>query len=182
MEGSPIQELAAIEINRKTFEIEDVFHAFAFTKEDDSFARKHVHGLSKNYLKQEGFCSETSLLAKFRKWLVHKPNVRIFCNDAQKESKILGIKLNEFKLLPWVERRNAVSHKVANRFKKLSIPILGRKCTPSAHACFVSAPFCANPLNFLAKTEHHYHCALYDVLELFYESIMLDEKSESLPW
>ena len=69
MEGSPAQEVAALEINRWTNEIVDVFHAFAFTEEDDSFARKHIHGLNKSYLKAKGFPNEASLLAILKIWL-----------------------------------------------------------------------------------------------------------------
>ena len=45
MEGSPIQELAALEIDRNTNEIVDVFHAYAYTEDEDKLTRKYIHGL-----------------------------------------------------------------------------------------------------------------------------------------
>ena len=171
IEGTPAQELAAIEINRGTNEIVDVFHAFAFTDEDDSFARKHIHGLNEDYLKAEGFPDEASLLTVFRMWMHNKPHASVFSNGAHKESKVLAMEVKELKLLPWAERRHAASHQIAIRFKELCIPILGRKCSPSAS--FVSAAACSNPLSFVAKARHGHHCALYDAIELYYEYLML---------
>ena len=59
-EGSPIQELAAIEVNRRTYAIMDVFHGFALTDEPDAFARDHIHGLNKDYIKTQALPSEVT--------------------------------------------------------------------------------------------------------------------------
>ena len=48
MEGSPIQELAALEVNRNTNAIMDVFLGHAYTDEPDNFSRRHIHGLNKD--------------------------------------------------------------------------------------------------------------------------------------
>ena len=173
-EGTPLQELAAIEVNRKTNAIIDVFHAFAETDSDDSFARRHIHGLNKRYLKKSGFPSEACLISVFKLWLAQKGDLQIFCNDAQKEQKSLGLKIGELKLLPWAERRHCASHVMALRYKELSIPILKESCTPAAHSDFVSAiTSSSNHDTNIAKARHGYHCALYDVLELYFESLML---------
>ena len=173
IEGTPAQELAAIEINRWTHEIVDVFHAFAFTEEEDEFARRHIHGLNKIYLKSKGFPDEATLLAAFKKWMERKSHENVFSNGAYKESKVLGIEVKEFKLLPWADRRHTASHKIAISFKEHCIPILGRKCIPTAHASFVTASASNNLFTNIAKARHGHHCALYDVIELYYECISL---------
>lgn len=38
MEGLPVEELEAIDVNSVTKEIMDVFHGFAYTEEADNFA------------------------------------------------------------------------------------------------------------------------------------------------
>jgi hypothetical protein len=172
-EGTPLQELAAIEVNRKTNTIIDVFHAFAETDSDDSFARRHIHGINKSYLKKSGFPSEGCLISVFKLWRYQKGNPPIFCNDAQKEKKLLAIEIGELKLLPWAERQHCASHVMALRYKELSIPILKESCTPAVHSDFVSATISSNHETNIAKARHGYHCALYDVMELYFESLML---------
>ena len=173
-EGTTIQELAAVEINLETKMIMDVFHVYAYTAEEDNFARKHIHGLNLEYIKNHEsiHCCESALILEFKRWLQQKENIMIFCNDAEKERKVLGLEMYDFKLLPWAERTHCVSHQIAIRFKKLSIPVLGQSCSNLAHSCFVSAPACRNVLIEEAKHCHGYHCALYDVLEMYYELVM----------
>lgn len=173
IEGSPAQELAAIEVNCDTYEIMDVYHGFAFTEEEDSFARQHIHGLNRSYLKEKGLPNEACLISMFKAWLNRKPCVNIYCNDNQKESKVLNLKTHNYQLLPWAERCDTPSHRIAIRFKELCIPILGQKCVASAHCDFISACYSRNTKASAAKTRHGYHCALYDVLELYYEILML---------
>ena len=173
MEGTPIQEVAALEVNRRTNGIVDVFLAYAHTDEPDTFACKHIHGLNKAYLKEVGFPSEDSLLTIFKLWLSRKPYVALFANDSRKESISLGLVVKNFNLPPWADRRHSVSHKFALRHKELSIPILNRYCPPIAHNSFVNAPSSPNAFSSIAKARHGYHCALYDCQELYFESIML---------
>ena len=173
MEGSPIQELAALEVNRNTNAIMDVFLGHAYTDEPDNFSRMHIHGLNKDYLKEFGFPSENSLLAVFKIWLSRKFYVAIFANDSRKESQVLGLKVNDFNLAPWADRRHHASHQLALRYKELSIPILNRFCPPIAHSSFVSAPSSPNAFSSIAKARHGYHCALYDCKELYFESLLL---------
>lgn len=171
-----MQELAALEVDTN-YVIKDVFHAFADTDEDDSFARDHIHGLNKRMLEEKGHPNEASLVEAFKDWLHRKgiPEVNIFANDCTKEKKVL--KLNNvfnFQLMPWAERRDLSSHEIALRFKELCIPVLGHKCSASSHNNFRSARCSSpNPLSAIAKARHGHHCALYDALELYYESIRL---------
>ena len=173
-EGTPTQELAAIEVDLNSKAIVDVFHDFAYTAEEDDFARSHIHGLNFDYIKKHEslLCCEIALIHEFKKWMMDKPNTTIYCNGAAKERRILNNKIVDFKLLPWVERTFCMSHRIANRFKELSIPVLGQHCNPLAHACFVSSMSHRNPLIAEAKARHGYHCALYDVIELYFELIL----------
>ena len=173
MEGTPIQEVAALEVNRNTNAIVDVFLGYAYTDFPDDFARKHVHGLDKDYLKQFGYPSEDALLAVLKLWLHNKPYVGIFANDSRKESQALGVTIFDFKLAPWADRRKHASHQLALRYKELSIPVLERFCPLSAHSCFVTAPRSPNASSSIAKARHGYHCALYDCVELYFESLMI---------
>ena len=171
-EGTPIQEVAAIEVNCSTHAIVDAFHGYAYTDEADTFARKHIHGLNKTYLKDFGFPSETDLLHMFKIWIATKPNAIIFCNGAEKERQALNLAIKEFKLLPWAERRYCASHQIAIRYKELTIPVCGQRCVKSAHSSFQTALSSSNASSSIAKARHGYHCALYDVMELYFECIM----------
>lgn len=184
MEGEPVQELAAIEVDIKTHAIKDCFHWFAFTDENDCFSRRHIHGLNKQFLKEFGFPSENVLLKSFHKWLDSKPNFFIFCNNSSKEKQLLdkkyASKVRDLHLLPWAQRKDCASHQIALRFKELSIPIDGYCCYDFVHSCFQCAPLSSNPDTAIAKARHGYHCALYDVVELYYESLMLESIFKSL--
>lgn len=81
MEGHPIQELAVIEVKSVINEIMDVFHGFTY---------KNVHGLDKANLEEKGSPYEKYFIATFMFWLHFKQSVKIFCNDAQKETNVLG--------------------------------------------------------------------------------------------
>ena len=137
-EGTPAQELAAVEVDCATHAIVDVFHGYAYTEAEDAFARKHVHGLSQAYMKEFGFPSEASLIDAFKCWLDSKPYNHIFCNGADRERRGLALDIKEFTLLPWADRKNCASHQLAIRYKELTIPICGRRCTQRAHSCFHS--------------------------------------------
>ena len=78
MEGTPIQEVAALEVNCNTNAIIDVFLAYPHTEKLDDFARDHSHGLNKAHLKVHGFPSKDSLLMTLKMWLMGKPYVGIF--------------------------------------------------------------------------------------------------------
>ena len=172
-EGTPTQELAAIEVNRVTHAIVDVFHGYAYTEPEDKFAQQHIHGLNTAYLKEFGFSSEASLMKTFKMWIANKPHSIIFSNGADRERHELALDIREFKLLPWAQRKDCASHQLAIRYKELSIPILGQRCVQRAHSCFQSPLSALNASAAIAKSRHGYHCALYDVMELYFESIML---------
>lgn len=160
-------------MNAATHVMMDVFHGYAQTDEDDSFARKYVHGLNKNYLSLFGYASETELLNAFKSWLNSKSYIALFANGAERESKLLNMAVCEFSLAPWVERQNCPSHKIAIRYKQLWLPVCQRVCSLYAHSSYVSPPpNSSNALSTLAKDRHGYHCALYDCVELYFQHIL----------
>lgn len=169
MEGTPVQEIAAIEVDICTRDIVDIFHAYSVTEEADTFAREHIHGLNKIWFGNNTFPSEYSLLTTFKIWNACKANKTLYANGASKEAKALDLNVKEFSLLPWIERKDRLSHKSAIACKNFATPILGRFCSPLAHSSFISAVTSKNALITAAKHQHGYHCALYDVLELYFE-------------
>ena len=150
----------------------DVFHAYARTEEQDTFARQHIHGLNKDYLNTYGYDSEAELIEAFKSWLSSKPYITLFANGASREAKMLGLPVCEFNLAPWAERDYVASHKIALCYKDHSLPVCDRRCKPHAHSSFVSAIQSSNPFSSLAKARHGFHCALYDCVELYFQSIM----------
>ena len=52
MEGTPVQELSAIEVDttQRKKRVLDVFHAYGNYSAGDHFARDHIHGLSEKFL------------------------------------------------------------------------------------------------------------------------------------
>ena len=174
MEGTPVQELAAIEVNRNNHAIVDVFLGHAYTEQDDTYAQQHIHGLNKNYLREVGFASQDALLDAFKTWFSQKTLcVGLYANDGQKESQALGFNVSNFKLERWAERKDCASHQIAIRYKELSIPVLNRACTQRAHSSYKRAPESSDFNTSIAKARHGYHCALYDVMELYFECLML---------
>ena len=179
-EGTPTQELAAIEVNVTDFSIMDIFHGFAFSEVDDGFARRHIHGLNKDFLKAYGYESEAFLVGAFRKWLHKKRHVsKVFANGAQRESQSLGIVVHDFLLLPWAQREHCLSHERALDSKRNNLPIFcadgsKMKCCDLAHSSFISCVNKSNSVTARAKAKHGYHCALYDVLELYYVYVTLN--------
>ena len=173
MEGTPTQEMAAIEVNRNTNAIVDVFHAFAWTENPDTFARRHVHGINMNVVKYDSFPNEKIMIDVFKIWVNCKKNVSvIYANDAVRERMVIGFTIQNFNLLPWAKRKDSPAHQIAIRHKELMIPVLGRRCSLAAHSSFISPPSSSNPDTRAAKAKHGFHCALADVMELYYESIM----------
>lgn len=166
-EGTPIQELAALEVNTQTQEIVNVFLGYAMTDKNDDFSRNHVHGLDLSFLEREGFHSEDDLINAYKDWLAPKLYSKIISNGPDKESKALKVPIVNYPLLPWKDRGNEMSHQLALRFKKLGVSIIGRQCLPSTHASFICAPYCKNEKSFETKAKHEYHCALYDTYELY---------------
>ena len=154
------------------FEIVDVFHAYAKTHESDYFARAHIHGLNVDYLQENGFSNEETLIQMFKKWLKKKDYVDIVANNPQCEIDRLKIRICDIALPPWAERHETASHQVALCFKELSIPICYNFCPQKAHSSFVKHYSHKDKLTNEAKRKHGFHCSLYDAYELYLFYVM----------
>ena len=168
MEGTPIQEISALEVDIKTKAIVDVFHYYGDYNKRDKFARQHVHGLNKFFLKCHSSGNEAKLIESFLLWLKPK-NVRtIYANNPVKEAAVLKLPIVNFPLPIWVERQHKRYHRVAIFMKNTNYPICQIvSCSKSAHSSFINSVQHRNPEITLAKEKHGYHCSLYDVMELY---------------
>ena len=172
MEGTSIQEMSAIQMNALTRQIVDVYHAYAMSTDDDSYARKHIHGLNPYFLFHKGFPTEDSLIKNFRSWLRGKDILALFANDPAKEKSVLNLNINDMSLPPWTERIRQPSHEVSLAFKNNFIPVLDKRCCKAAHNDFVAYPLFKNNDTEIAKSQHGFHCSLYDAYELYLTYIM----------
>ena len=167
MEGSPSQEISAIHMNALTKQIVDVYHAHANTYEDDSWARRYIHGLNMSFLERHGFRDEIALITNFKDWLSSKNIMSIYANDPTKEAKLLNINISDIRLPPWAKRVYQSYHQMANDFKRDFVPIMDKRCCPKAHNMYQRYPIKRLSATEIAKREHGFHCSLYDAYELY---------------
>ena len=171
-EGTPIQELSALEMRLHDRQIVDVFHGHADMKEEqdkDKWARKHVHGLSVSFLKENGYSSELELIIEFKCWLRGKNYLNVFSNAPKKEEDALSLNICDIALPPWIERHNQPYHIIAKCFKDMNLALLNKSCSREAHSAYegVDRNQHGNPLIQTAKERHGYHCSLYDCWEMY---------------
>ena len=175
MEGSPTQELSAIEIDAKSKIINDIFHEYGDYSPSDYFARKHVHGLSEDFLTKHSIGPESKLIQAFLTWVRPKRIKAIYANNPGKESTVLGIPIQNFSLHNWVDRQHQSYHQMSLKLKSNGYPIFQQfVCPKAAHNMYVCPPVHKNPEIAYVKQKHGYHCSLYDVMELylaFYDSL-----------
>ena len=117
-EGTPTQELAALLVDDQ-WRIVDTYHAFAACKTtDDTFSRRHLHGLEIHILYSIGFPNEAALLFDFLRWAASKKVDTFFANDPKNSFLNYTWKMSDFQCgwLEWVShhtyshwRRNATS-------------------------------------------------------------------------
>ena len=167
MEGESIQELSAIEMNALTRQIVNVYHAYANTEDPDFYSRRHIHGLSSQFLNIHGFPNESALIDDFKKWLRGKDVLAMYANAPSKEQTALNLPIIDMDLPIWKERISMFVHQTAIAFKKNSVPILNKYCPKHAHDSYVGYPVFRNSPTDLAKRSHGYHCSLYDSYELY---------------
>lgn len=166
-EGTPTQELSALEMDYETREIVDVFHGHAYTSEADSFARSHIHGLNPVFLKKVGYESPSHLIEAFHHWLRNKRFVLLYGNNPGREVRELQLFITDIGLDPWSMRAYKAYHEVAYYFKKHNIPICSQRCSKEAHSAYLNAYVRPFNLGDAAKERHGHHCALYDCYELY---------------
>ena len=174
-EGEPIQEFTALYVDSVSHDILDVFHRHVkFTKtygyDSDRWARRHVHGLNREYLALHGVQDEHVLLREFKDWLQWHPYEQILANAPRKESMFLNLPIHDVCLPPWKDRAVLLSHRLAVSLKRDAMPINGIQCSV-AHSCFIDwcprRPYSLSPKDVI-KRDFGFHCSLYDCMELYF--------------
>ena len=165
-EGSPIIEAAAIAVDSTT--IIDVFHGYASAHQHHSFPEYAIHGLCPLYLRENGHRRPEELLLELKNWLRRWPTARLVANGPGLEASILGRRVDDAGLPPWVKRAELQCHKMAKHAKQTLFKINGVSCTglQGAHRRFRGWPKQRTPTD-LVKADGGHHCALYDCFELF---------------
>ena len=172
-EIEPIQEFSALYVNPVSEEIVSVFHEYVQYDVNiydmDFWARKHIHGLNRDFLTKNGLQNQETLYLAFQGWLNSHPYEQIFANAPSKEQSFLSIKIEDVNLPQWKDRASLMSHKLALSLKKNIVPICDVICC--AHSSFVSwlpkHPHRLTPTD-IVKKNFSYHCSLYDCVEIFF--------------
>ena len=171
MEGARVEELSAIQMHASTLQILDVFHGFAKSTCSDDWARKHIHGLNKNFLDGHAVHNnEAELLNSFTVWLRGKNVLEIFANDPNKERSVFGERyaIYDFRLPIWEHRDHCAPHEMALQYKKKWAAVLNQRCCAEAHSSFWKVPMYRRNAKEVAKERWGVHCSLYDCLEMFF--------------
>ena len=167
MEGSPTQELSAIHMNALTRQIVDVYHAHAYSHQNDWWSRLHIHGLNTKFLARHGFPDEETLIQDFKRWLADKDVLNIYANNPTREVQALNMTIMDVGLPPWAERIYQAYHQMAVTYKQEFVPILDKRCCHEAHDMFKRYPIKRLSETEIAKRDYGFHCALYDAYELY---------------
>ena len=170
-EGTPTQELAALLVDDQ-WRIVDTYHAFAACKTtDDTFSRRHLHGLEIHILYSIGFPNEEALLFDFLRWAASKKVDTFFVNDPTKERKLFPqLHVEDVRLPMWVARVGLPSYLFALEAKRNQLPIKGAVCGAMIHGAFETFvypnPHAPSDADIL-KSIHGFHCALYDSFMIY---------------
>ena len=172
MEGAKVEELAAIQMSAETRQIMSVYHNFAKPECSDEWARRHCHGLDKNYLMTHApFRDEHALIEDFRHWLRGKNVLAILANDPKKERNSMHWRytIRDMDMPRWEVRDKKASHDMALSFKKSWVPVLNHRCHPKVHGSFRYVP-CYRQFSKTEQAKRRWgvHCALYDCLECYF--------------
>ena len=166
-EGTPIQELSALEMDYDSRELVDAFHGYAQTSESDRFARKHIHGLNPDFLSRKGYSNAYKLITAFKEWLEGKNYAMCWGNAPAKEIQELKMYVADIGLDQWIHRDKKPYHCVAFSFKKHNIPILSKRCCAEAHSSFENVYVRPSNKTDAAKERWGHHCSFYDCYEMY---------------
>lgn len=169
-EGEPAQELAAICVDLVSLTIKDVYLNYAkppsVTPDVDWFSRRHIHGLSREFLQRCAFENEDALLADFHSWRKKYIINEIFAHAPGKEEVLLNLAITDVKLPPWIERCKSLHHRVALCMKTLDMYVKDTACTRyDAHSDY-EGWHQHRTRGDLARQEYGHHCALYDTVSI----------------
>ena len=168
-----MQELSALVMDVRDNVVIAAYHEHAYCPpHKDQWARKHIHGLDPDLLKQHGFKCDDELFEDFHKWLTAFPKIQAyFANNPTKEKQALKLEIQDIGLPVWSERRKQRYHRIPNALKEDGDYLFMEHdvcCHPDFHSKFqytpVTKPYSENQI---AKASETYHCSLSDVTELF---------------
>lgn len=172
-EGESLQELAAICLDVVNLCIKDVYLQWAKpslpkSMDVDWFARKHVHGLNRNFLQQNGFENEEALMADFNAWRRKYTINEIIGHAPAKEEILLNLPITDVKLAPWAERYKELHHCVALCMKTLDMHVKDTACSRfTTHSEYEGWHVTrTRTRGDLAREEFGAHCALYDCVSI----------------
>lgn len=174
LEGAYAEELSAIQVAAETLQIMSVFHAHAKARCKDEWARRFIHGLNIEWLRENAeYDCEASLVEGFNRWMKGKNVLAMYANNPAKERSVLHRRyhVHDFPLSSWERRDNKASHGIALRYTRRWVPLLNQRCCPEAHADFKGHPNYHNSERERAKQRWGVHCSLYDCAELYFAYI-----------
>ena len=171
-EGDPVQEFSALYVNHDTCEILDVFHChvkYPYNHDYDWKARRCVHGLNLDFLKDHGVSDVEELKVSFFKWLESHPYQAMYAHAPTKEIDLLNLPIRNVSLKQWKDRTSLMSHRLAISLKKNLVPICKITCTAhSSFQCWEPKRRFAWTVTDCAKMNFSHHCSLYDCIECYF--------------
>ena len=145
-----------------------MFHDYACydSQRDDSWARKHIHGLDAEYLDFYGFRNSQELTSKLNDWLTAFPEAVIYDMYPHRLQESVNRPISNVNYKSWEERRFLACHKEALRMKLNGESVNGTVCLHDAHCRFESWPY-NRYIRDLYINDFKWRCALYNCVELF---------------
>lgn len=167
-EGEETQELAAICVDLSHLRIKDVYLKWAQPPslpddcDTDWWARKHVHGLNRNFLKANGFANEKALVDDFQSWLQQYEILEFLGHAPAKEEILLNRGITDVRLPNWSQRPASTWFSLSRAMKTLEIgPKSNIYCSRFHHSEYRG--WCKDKTDGdRARNRFGYHCALYD--------------------
>ena len=169
-EGEPAHELAAICVDLVSLSVKDVYLQWAkppfSTSDVDWFSRRHIHGLSRNFLQRHALENEEALIADFHSWRQKYTINEIFAHAPGKEEVLLDLTITDVMLPTWIERCKSLHHRSALCMKTLDMHVKDTACTRfDTHNEYKGwTKNCTE--GDLARQEFGHHCALYDSVSI----------------
>lgn len=189
-EGCPCQELAAICVDLVSGSIKDVYLKWAKppSKDDDWYSRKHIHGLSLNFLENYGLENEEALVADFNSWRQKFIIDEMFAHAPDKENILLNCRITDVAIPPWAKRRTEWYHRHALCMKIFNLSIKGTCCSRMRiHSAYEGWKPSRNRGRTrddnpgdMARQEYGHHCALYDCVSILLYKFPNTELAESV--
>ena len=165
--GEETQELAAICFDVYNLSIKGVYLNWANNPSKrgicdvDWFSRKHVHGINRTFLMQNGLKNENELVGDFQSWLRQYNVIKFYGNASCKEECLLNTTINDVNLPQWSDRPQLECFRIAKLMKNMELSVKGKSCSPAVHCEYGGWAGHKSVADFARKTFGH-ECALYN--------------------